>query len=181
MILMCRSIAALLVSLLASGPQAADEKSRADTFREWRVVLESAYQARQEGDDDRAVELYGSILAEADAREETGMLVARAVDGLADLYREQHRFELAAPLYERSVESWTRLLGASQPRRAVSLHNLGICYVELSQWDAAERVLTAALAVWRDGGRHGDRFAETQKVLDAALARRSIPWKDGPR
>ncbi len=171
----------LCVALLASGPQAASQKSRADLFREWRDGLHAAHQARLSGDHDRAAELYGSIVAEAEAREEDGLLVARALDGLADLYRERHRFDLAAPLYERAVESWTRLLGESQPRRAVSLHNLGICYVELEAWDAAERVLTAALEVWRRGESHGERVAETQTVLDAALARRSIPWEDVPR
>ena len=157
-------------------------RSRSELFQDWRQRLESAAQAARRGDDDeQAVALYGSILNEAETREEEGLLVARAVDGLADLYREQHRFDLAAPLYARSVELWTRLLGVSQPRRAVTLHNLGICYVELANWPAAQRVLREALMVWRDVGESAARIRQTEKVLDAALKRRSIPWKDPPR
>jgi tetratricopeptide (TPR) repeat protein len=155
-------------------------KTRGELFQDWRGRLESAAQSKNRGDDEQAIDLYESILSEAESRHETGLLVARAVDGLADLYREQHRFDLASPLYERAVESWTRLLGASQPRRAVSLHNLGICYVELADWPAAERVLREALTVWHEGGHAAERIIETQKVLDAALARRPIPWKDAP-
>lgn len=166
--------------MMSAGPGAQTTKTRGELFQDWRGRLESAEQARKSDDDERATELYSSILSEARTREETGLLVARAQDGLADLYREQHRFDLAAPLYERAVESWTRLLGPSQPRRAVSLHNLGVCYVELADWAAAERVLRDALVVWNDGERR-DRIAETQRVLDAALARRSIPWKNAPR
>ncbi len=179
---MTKSIALPFLALLVvTTPVAAEEKSRGEQLRQWRVQLEAARQAWQENDDSRAIEIYAAILAEAEARHEDGMLVARAVDGLADVYREQHRFDLAAPLYERSVESWTRLLGEAQPRRGVSLHNLGICYVELGDWAAAERVLDGALAVWRSAERYAGRIAETQRVLDAALARRSIPWNDAPR
>ena len=177
-------VACVLIGLgaMASGFDAQAVKSRGELFQDWRGRLESAAQAQARGDDDRAIDLYGSILSEAESRrEEAGLLVARAVDGLADVYREQHRFDLAAPLYERSVEAWTRLLGASQPRRAVTLHNLGVCYVELADWAAAERVLREALAVWRDGGHPAQRIAETEKVLVAARARRSIPWNDTPR
>ena len=166
---------------MTSGLGAEDGNNRGELFQDWRQRLDSAGQALRRGDDEQAVDLYGSILSEAEAREEEGLLVARAADGLADLYREQRRFDLAAPLYERSVALWTRLLGVSQPRRAVTLHNLGICYVELADWPAAERVLRAALTVWRDAGEPPARISETEKVLGAALEHRSIPWKDAPR
>ena len=176
---MSQRVAWVMICLgsMTSGFVAEAAKRRGEVFQYWRGRLESATQAINRGDDEQAIELYGSILSEAESRQESGLLVARAVDGLADLYREQHRFDLAAPLYERAVDSWTRLLGASQPRRAVTLHNLGVCYVELADWPAAERVLRQALAVWHDG-EHLERISETEKVLDAALARRSIPWKD---
>lgn len=161
---------------MTAGPGAETEKSRAELFQDWRQRLEAAAQATHRGEDAQAVEFYDSILDEAQTRGEDGLLVARAVDGLADLYREQHRFDLAAPLYERSVDAWTRLLGAAQPRRAVTLHNLGICYVELADWPAAERVLREALTVWRDTGK-AQRVLQTEKVLEAALARRPIAWK----
>jgi len=166
---------------MTSGLGAEAEVSRGELLQDWRQRLESAAGAVSRGDDDEATGLYRSILGEAETRDEDGLLVARAADGLADLYRRQHRFALAAPLYERSVSLWTRLLGVAQPRRAVSLHNLGICYVELADWPAAERVLREALTVWRDSGAPAARVEETQNVLDAARGRRSIPWKDPPR
>jgi tetratricopeptide (TPR) repeat protein len=174
------SVLMCLVSMSsASGAEAG--LSRGELFQDWRQRLESAAQAVHRGDDEQAVALFGSILNEAETRGEEGLLVARAADGLADLYREQHHFDLAAPYYVRSAELWKRLLGDSQPRRAVTLHNLGICYVELADWPAAERVLRDALTVWRDAGESVVRIRETEKVLEAALAHRSIPWKNAPR
>ena len=163
--------AALILPANATEPT----KNRGELFKDWRARLASAAESFAAGDDERAGELYRSVLEESRIRGENGILVARAADGLADLHRTRHRFELAAPLYERSAAMWTRLLGDSQPRRAVTLHNLGICYVELADWPAAEEVLLQALSVWREHGEP-ERMRETQQVLDAALERRTIPW-----
>ena len=117
-----------------------------------------------------------SILDEAEALNEDGILVARAADGLADVYRTRHRFDLAAPLYERSAALWKRLLGTAQPRLAVTYHNLGVCYVELARWDNAERVLRDALMIWQASGNRA-RGEETEKALRAALEHRTLPWR----
>jgi Tfp pilus assembly protein PilF len=163
--------AALILPANATEPT----ENRGELFKDWRTKLASASESLAAGDDERAGELYRSVLEESRIRGENGILVARAADGLADLHRARHRFELAVPLYERSAAMWTRLLGDSQPRRAVTLHNLGICYVELADWPAAEEVLLQALSVWREHGEP-QRMRETQQVLDAALERRTIPW-----
>lgn len=159
-----------LVFLFA--PAGAQPTQRAERLEDWRARLGQAL--AQDGSD-RAIELYRSILDEAESGGDDGILVARAVDGLADVYRERHRFDLARPLYERSAAQWKRLLGPLQPRLAVSLHNLGICYVELARWDAAERVLRQARGIWRAAGDE-TRDSETEKALRAALERRAIPW-----
>ena len=180
--LACTLVGSLWVTAAAVdvGPSAG-VSGRGELFNDWRGRLESAHQASVQGEYDQAIQLYGSILSDAEARGEEGLLVARAADGLADLHRERHQFDVAAPLYERSVRLWTSLLGKSQPRRAVSLHNLGICYVELNDWSAAERVLREALTVWRDTHAPQARTRETEKVLDAAIHRHSIPWKTTTR
>jgi tetratricopeptide (TPR) repeat protein len=166
---------------LCTGVAAETTPSRGDLFQEWRLRLDSADRAIERGEDEAAIRHYDSILNDAEQRGEDGLLVARATDGLADLHRMRHRYDLAAPLYERSAARWARLLGANQPRRAVTLHNLGICYVELADWPAAERALREALTLWQLAGVPETRSRETQKVLDAALARRSIPWGDVSR
>ena len=169
---MLRRIAIVLIGL-AVVPCAAEPPTRAERLQDWRGRL---VRASEFGDTDAAVVLYRSILDEAASLDENGMLVARAADGLADVYRGRRRFDLAAPLYERSLHLWRILLGAHQPRTAVTLHNLGVCYVQLERWDLAERVLRESLGLWRTGN-HEERAAETDKALRAALEKRRIPWE----
>jgi tetratricopeptide (TPR) repeat protein len=169
---MLERIAILLLGLAAALPCVGETPSRAERLQDWRGRLE---RAAAHGDTDPAIALYRSILDDAAVLDENGLLVARAVDGLADIYRVRHRFDLAAPLYERSSGLLSKLLGPAQPRYAITRHNLGICYVELERWDEAERVLREALELW-SAGNDTNRTAETEKALRAALERRTLPW-----
>ena len=173
---MLERFAAVVVGLTLVVPVAASAPdSRAERLRDWRVTLDHAAGL---DDEQASAALYRSILDEAARLGDQGILVARATDALADLHRRKQRFALAVPLYERSTEMWARLLGPEQPRLAVSLHNLGVRYVELARWEAAERALNAAAAIWL---RHDDNgFLEhTNRALRAAREHRKIPWTEG--
>lgn len=170
------SVCLLLACLALVAPTHGFESTRAELFREWSERLDRASAAMQRGEKDAAVGEYEAILGEAAARAEEGILVARAEDGLGDVLRERHDFAGATPHYERSAESFKRLLGESQPRLAVTLHHLGLCYVETGRWTEAETVLRETLRIWRASGAADGRVRETEEILDAALERRTIPW-----
>jgi tetratricopeptide (TPR) repeat protein len=114
----------------------------------WRSLVDQAEQARGEGRLDEAETLYQRVLEEAGEPERPSLLLARAVDGLADLCRAEQRLDEAETLYLRAATMWEPLLGADQPRLATTLHNLGLVYLELGKLDEAEPALRRALAIW---------------------------------
>ena len=70
--------------------------------------------------------------------------------------------------YERSVPLWADLLGPLQPRRAVTLHNLGITYAALERLEDAERALVESLEVWEDTvGHEANQALDTRRTLAA--------------
>ena len=76
------------------------------------------------------------------------MLLARALDGLADVRRAQQDWSEAEGLYLRSAAMWESLLGPDQPRLATTLHNLGVVYLRQDKASEAEVALQRALALW---------------------------------
>jgi tetratricopeptide (TPR) repeat protein len=125
-------------------------QERAELLDDWRSRLDSAEELASGGKADQAEALYLDLLDEAARAENEGLLVARAADGLADLYRMGGRHTEAAALYRRSAVMWERLLGPRQPRLAVTLHNLGTVCLELGLAEEAERHLVRALAIFEE-------------------------------
>lgn len=125
-------------------------QERAALLDDWRARLDSAEELVNQEKAEQAEALYRALLDEAARAENEGLLVARAADGLADLYRTGGRHAEAAALYRRSAAMWERLLGPRQPRLAVTLHNLGTVCLELGEAEEAERHLEQALAIWEE-------------------------------
>jgi tetratricopeptide (TPR) repeat protein len=95
------------------------------------------------------------------------MMLARAVDGLADVYQHTERYVEAEQLYRESVSLWKRLLGDGQPRVGISLYNLGLTYVALDRPDDARRTLTRALDVFEASlGRESGYAVDTRRALE---------------
>ena len=164
----------------ATGPlsvaQQPPRSERAARFQEWRVTLQEARTAGESGDRAKAIALYESLLAAAARHNERGLLVARADDGLADELRKSGRCLDALPHYRSAASSWIELFKGPQPRQAVTLHNLGLCQMELSSWDAAIKSLRQASAIWiAANGQESEGLAATQQALAAATQRRSTP------
>ena len=135
----------------------------------WRATLDEAGQAIDAARYERAETLYRALIEEAGA--DGGLLVTRAVDGLADLYRGQQRWSEAAPLYDRSVRSWERLLGPDQPRLATSLQNLAIVYLRLDRHDEASSLATRAAGIFeRSFGVDSAEAARARQVVQSARA-----------
>jgi tetratricopeptide (TPR) repeat protein len=158
----------LAASVTASG-------QRADATREIRSRLSSAEQAFLSGRYQEARGLYEDAATGARALGPTNLLLARAVDRLADIDRLEGRAEQAVAGYLRSAAMWPALLGPGQPRLATTLHNLGAVYLEQGRFDEAERVLGEALTIWNATlGVDSAEAANTRTALNNIAVRRTL-------
>jgi tetratricopeptide (TPR) repeat protein len=157
----------LVLALAALQVHARDYPSwsqeRAALLDDWRARLDRAEELAEQDKDDQAADIYRELLDEAAREENEGLLVARAADGLADLYRAGGRHAEAAGLYRRSAAMWEQLLGPRQPRLAVTLHNLGTVCAELGEAEEAERHLERALAIWEESYGVDSQQAENSR------------------
>jgi len=158
----------LAVSIAAPG-------QRADVTKEIRSRLSTAEQAFQSGRNQEARGLFEEAATGARSLGETNLLLARAIDRLADLDRIEGHAEQAEAGYLRSAAMWPTLLGAGQPRLATTLHNLGVVYLEQDRLDDAERVLGEALGIWDATlGVDSAEAANTRTALDNIGVRRIL-------
>lgn len=145
------------------------DSSRGEAKRQetWREALERAERAVAEDRWDDAEALYARVVEEARSAERPGMMLARAVDGLAEAHQHAERFVEAEQLYRESVALWQRLLGDGQPRVGISLYNLGLTYAALDRPDDARRTLTRALDVFESSLGPESGFAlDTRRALE---------------
>jgi len=157
--------------LLQSFHAAAAGESRNDRFMRWRAALEAAGTAVDDGDFTSAEARYLEVIDDAEDPQRANVLLARAIDGLADVRRAQERWTEAEGLYLRSAEMWERLLGPDQPRLATTLHNLGVVYLHQGKTQDAERALHRALSLWETALGEGSIEAEnTRRIYDQARA-----------
>jgi tetratricopeptide (TPR) repeat protein len=114
-------------------------RDRAERLDRWRALLADAERAREEDRLDDAAGYYGSVIDEAREAGDESLLLARAVDGLADTCRLRGELDDAERLYRQVAPMWERLLGPDQPRLATTLHHLG-----LVEWRLEHRTEAAA-------------------------------------
>jgi Tfp pilus assembly protein PilF len=171
-------LASLVCALIAFGalhaqylpPQSRDRAERNDAWREQIRLAEEAMRQKRPADAESA---FRKVIEQAGAAVDEGLPVARAVDGLADLCREQGRLSEAALLYERSASMWEQLLGPMQPRLAITSHNLGTVYLSLGEFERAENRLRKALAIWEQMYGADSPQAENSRRALRAVARQS--------
>ena len=153
----------LLATASFAGPR------RADVAR-LRGHLTSATEAVQSDDPERAAELYKLVMLETEGWDGPNLLLARAVDGLADVERDQGRVDRAEALYLRAIPMWEQLLGHDQPRLAITLNNLAAIYVDQGRPDEAEPPLRRALDIWvARFGADSERARITKRAYQSLL------------
>lgn len=138
-------LAALAAAAVASAPAG---ESRAALVGETRAALAAAEEAVAAGDDELARAQLERALDRAAALGPTNLLTARAHDGLGDLHRRARRLERAAEHYHAALAQWERLLGADQPRLAVTALNLGVVLCELERHGEALPLLGRAVRLF---------------------------------
>jgi tetratricopeptide (TPR) repeat protein len=144
-------------------------ESPGDRFMRWRDSLEIAEHAADDGDLKVAEAHYREVIDDAEDPRQANVLLARALDGLADVRRAQQNWSEAEGLYLRSAEMWESLLGPDQPRLATTLHNLGVVYLHQDKAREAEVALQRALALWeRALGQDSIEAENTRRIYDQA-------------
>jgi tetratricopeptide (TPR) repeat protein len=132
----------------------------------WRTLLEDAQDAVEADLWEEAEGLFESVIEQTRAANKRGMMLARALDGLAAARQRTSRFDDAARLYGEAAELWERLLGPAQPRLGVTLHNLGLSYIELERPDDARRSLERALSIFENSfGTASSQAVNTRTTL----------------
>jgi tetratricopeptide (TPR) repeat protein len=148
----CRLTLVLLTVLVAVPALDAgipeSSQPRAELMKSWRHSLKLADHALFNDNPEEAERIYREIIEEAAMLDEENLLVARAIDGMADLLRDGERPEEAAELYRKAAEMWPRLLGPAQPRTATTLHNLAVVEMTLGDFEPARVHLLEALEIW---------------------------------
>lgn len=167
-------IACCAAVLLVAAPLQANaipdrSADRAELMDRWRMKLSLAQAAAVEGRHDDAATHYLAVIGDAETAGTDNLLLARAVDGLADLYRGQQRWSDAARLYQRSAALWDRLLGPDQPRLATTLQNLAVVYFSQQRYDDAEPLLVRATAIFErsfgDGSVQAGAAREVLRIV----------------
>jgi tetratricopeptide (TPR) repeat protein len=148
-------------------------RARDPRVDELRSLVDRAESALGQGRLDEAETLYRRVLDDFDEAEPPNLLLARAVDGMADLCRAQQRLDEAERFYLRAAALWEPLLGPRQPRLATTLHNLGLVYLESGKLEEAEPTLTRALEIWEQtlGPESGQAQLTRQAVRQIAARR----------
>ena len=176
---------ALLLACLTTAGVATAESAHAEVVREIRQVLYRAAAAAAEQRTADAAAFYEQARQRAAALSESNLLLARALDGLADAHRCEGRFEEALELYEESAPMLESLLGSSQPRLATTLHNQGLTYLALGRTDQARDALDRALSIFvATFGDESSLAVNTRRALrdapTAAASARGCPRRARP-
>ncbi len=78
---------------------------------------------------------------------------------------------MAIHAYRRAASLWVELLGARQPRLAVTLHNLGATLLDDGQIAEARTMLERALAIWSASPSSTAEAENTRRLLARAGTR----------
>ena len=171
----------MALALFVAWPLAAqrmppESRPRAEQHAAWRAMLSASDEALGDGRWDEAEAGLVAVIEQARAVEHEGLLLARAVDRLADLRREKDELDEAERLYRESAALWTRLLGESQPRLGVTLHNLGVVYLTQERLAEARDSLERALVIFESSMGHDSAHANrTRQLLQTLDRQRSVP------
>lgn len=170
------SVAMLIAaSLPLAAGMPARSQQRGERVAALRSKVELAESARLAGERSRAESLYLDVVTTGDGEAIPPLLLARAVDGLADLYRESRRWDEAETCYLQAADLWERLLGPQQPRLAVSLHNLASVRMERDDLRGAEAPLRRALEIFETSLGSESKEARNSRQAYAELGRRIAP------
>ena len=83
---------------------------------------------------------------------------------MANLYKNQGKYEEAEPLYQRALAIKERVLGEEHPDTAGSLNNLALLYADQGKYEEAEPLYQRALAIYERV--LGEEHPDTKRVQE---------------
>jgi tetratricopeptide (TPR) repeat protein len=149
-----------------------ESRPHAARMDQWRTMLDAADEALRGERPQEAERIYTEVIAAAETLEKVNLLVARAIDALADLRAEQGRLSEAQALYRRAAKMWGKLLGPRQPRLAITLHNLAVVELALDRPEEARGHVLAALEIWELSLGSDSAQAQQSRALRERVAAR---------
>jgi tetratricopeptide (TPR) repeat protein len=105
----------------------------------WKTTVESGNQAYADGRVAQAEIHFVEALKEAEAFGEGDPRLALSLNNLAAVYQTQGKYQMAEPLYMRSLDIKTRVLGEDHPDVALNVHNLAVLYSARRMYPVAEK------------------------------------------
>ena len=105
--------------------------------------------------------------------------IASPLNNLAELYREQGKYEQAQVLYQRALHIWQHTLGETHPYVAHPLDGLALLCTRQGKYEQAEPLYQRALAIReRQLGQHHPQTVAA-RTLAAQLAEARGTMRDG--
>jgi tetratricopeptide (TPR) repeat protein len=173
--------AVLCFALIAASESAASRPDRAEAWRAFETAMQTAQEAREDGDFEAAETAYREALEAASAFGEKNLRTGRALDGLADLCAILDRHEEAETLYLRTLDIWARTIGEEQPRSATTMHNLAASYLARGEPARAEPWFRRSLEIWEQTlGESSLQVAVSLEANAALLQRTGRPEEAEP-
>jgi tetratricopeptide (TPR) repeat protein len=150
-----------------SYPLPQSSRERYERTQAWRAAVEMAEVAVADGRLEDAAAGFSEVIDAARRVDDRGLLFARALEGLAEIRRQQDEFAEAVALYAEAVEVWQRILGPDQPRLAYALKNLAVARIDQDRTDLARDALERALRIYeRSSENDSKEAAEVRRLLE---------------
>jgi tetratricopeptide (TPR) repeat protein len=105
----------------------------------WKATVEAGNEAMASGRVAQAEVHFLDALKEAETFGEGDARLALSLNNLAAVYHTQGKYTMAEPLYTRSLEIKTRVLGEEHPDVALNVHNLAVLYSARRMYPVAEK------------------------------------------
>ncbi|MGB0523782.1 MAG: CHAT domain-containing protein [Flammeovirgaceae bacterium] len=98
--------------------------------------------------------------------------VANSYINLANIYREQRKYNVALTNYQKALDIWENVYGASHPNEGFVFNSMGRVYADQKNWDLALQQHEKALAILQKNyGEKHPKIATTYNLIGAAYGR----------
>lgn len=105
----------------------------------WKSCVEEGNAAYADGKVAQAEVHFLEAVQQAEAFGPEDARLALSLNNLAAVYHTQGKYQMAEPLYNRSLEIKTRLYGEEHPEVALNIHNLAVLYSARRMYPVAEK------------------------------------------
>lgn len=148
----------------------------------WKQLIDTAFETYSSGRIPEAEVQFKAALEEAEQFGEEDLRLALTLNNLAAMYHEQGKYTMAEPLYKRSLDIKTKVLGDCHADVALNHHNLAVLYSARRMYPVAEKHYKTTLEMKEKlyGSHHRELlstltyYAQLMKVQNRLVERQLI-------